>query len=80
MNPDQTRRVLLGLSEVLPEAGHNVLTGIDMRRVGGDTILVTVRSAIPRHENREEIGARYRMAVAAALGAARHQIQVEWDQ
>jgi hypothetical protein len=80
MIPDQTRRVLLGLSEVLPEAGHNVLTGVDMRTGWGDTIFVTVRSGIPRHENREEIGARYKMAVAAALGDARHQIQVKWDQ
>jgi hypothetical protein len=48
MIPDQTRRVLLGLSEVLPEAGHNVLTAIDMRKGWGDTIFVTVRSGIPR--------------------------------
>ncbi|MGO8860998.1 MAG: hypothetical protein ACLQRH_09555 [Acidimicrobiales bacterium] len=79
MIPDQTRSVLLGLSEVLPEAGLNVLTGVDMRAGWGDTIFVTVRSGIPRHENREEVGSRYKMAVAVALGAARHQIQVKWD-
>jgi hypothetical protein len=80
MIPDQTRRVLLELSEALPLEGYNVLTGVDMRMGWGDTIFVTVRSGIPRHENRQEIGTRYKMAVAAALGVARHQIQVKWDQ
>ena len=51
-----------------------------MRKGWGDTIFVTVRSGIPRHENREEVEARYKMAVAAALGDARYQIQVKWDQ
>ena len=49
--PRSNEAVLLGLSEVLPEAGHNVLTGVDMRTGWGETILVTVRSGIPRHEN-----------------------------
>ena len=80
MIPDQTRRVLLGLSEVLPEAGHNVLTGVDMRTGWGDTIFVTLRSGIPPHENRQEVETRYKMAVVVALGDARHQIQVKWDQ
>jgi hypothetical protein len=79
MIPDQARRVLVGLSEVLPQEGHNVLTGIDMHSGWGATIYVTVRSGIPPHEGRDEIGNRYRMAVAAALGSARHQIQVKWD-
>ncbi len=79
MIPEQTKRVLLGLSEVLPQEGHNVLTGIDMRTGWGDTIFVTVRSGIPPYEDRDEVGARYKMAVAAALGSARHQIQVKWD-
>jgi predicted secreted Zn-dependent protease len=80
MIPDQTRRVLLELSEALPSEGHNVLTGVDMRTGWGETIFVTLRSRIPRHENRHEVEARYKRAVAAALGAARHQIQVKWDQ
>jgi hypothetical protein len=80
MNPDQTRHVLLGLAEALPLGGHNVLTGIDMRTGWGDTIFVTVRSGIPRHENRQEVETRYKMAVFAALGNARHHVQVKWDQ
>jgi hypothetical protein len=44
MIPDQTRRVLLGLSGLPPETGHNLLTGIDMRKGWGDTIFVTCTS------------------------------------
>jgi hypothetical protein len=80
MNPDQTRRVLLELAEALPLEGTNVLTGVDMRTGWGDTIFVTLRSGIPPHENRQEVETRYKMAVVVALGDARHQIQVKWDQ
>jgi hypothetical protein len=51
-----------------------------MRTGWGETIFVTLRSGIPRHENRQEVETRYKRAVAAALGDARHQIQVKWDQ
>ncbi len=80
MIPDQTRRVLLELAEALPLEGHNVLTGVDMRTGWGGTIFVTVRSGISRYENRHVVETRYKMAVVAALGAARHQIQVKWDR
>ena len=80
MNPEQTRRVLLELARALPPEGHNVLTGIDMRTGWGDTIFVTVRAGIPPHETRQEVETRYKMAVVAALGDARHHIQVKWDQ
>jgi hypothetical protein len=80
MNPDQTRRVLLGLAEALPLQGHNILTGVEMRTGWGDTIFVTVRSGVTPQENRQEVETRYKMAVVAALGDARHHIQVKWDQ
>ncbi len=79
MNPDLTRRVLVELSEALPAEGQNVLTGIDMRTGWGDTIFVTVRSDISPFHGRDDIGNGYKMAVAAALGAARHHIEVKWD-
>ena len=79
MNPDLTRRVLLGLSEALPAEGQNVLTGIDMRTGWGDIIFVTVRSDISPLHGRDDVGNRYKVAVAAALGAARHHIEVTWD-
>jgi hypothetical protein len=79
MNPDLTRRVLLELSEALPAEGQNVLTGIDMRTGWGDIIFVTVRSDISPLHGRDDVGNRYKMAVAAALGAARHHIEVTWD-
>ena len=79
MFPDQTRRVLLELAEALPHEGHNVLTGVDMR-TGWATIFVTVRSDIPPYGNRHDVETRYKMAVVAALGTARHQIQVKWDR
>jgi hypothetical protein len=74
MVPDQTRRVLLELSEALPLEGHNVLTGVDMRTGWGETIFVTLRSGIPRQGNRHEVETRYKRAVAAALGAVGYQI------
>ena len=79
VNPDLTRRVLLELSEALPAKGHNVLTGIDMRTGWGDTIFVTIRSDISPLHGRDDVGNRYKMAVAAALGSARHRIEVKWD-
>ena len=79
MVPDQTKNVLLGLAEALPQDGYNVLTGIDMRTGWGDTIFVTIRSGIPP-ESRDEVGSRYRMAVAGALGPARHHFHVQWDR
>src|ERR1035441_3087036 len=79
MNPDLMRRVLLELSEALPAEGHNVLTGIDMRTGWADIIFVTVRSAMSPLHGRDDVGNRYKMAVAAALGAARHHIEVKWD-
>jgi hypothetical protein len=80
MFPDQTKNVLLGLAAALPQDGYNVLTGIDMRTGWGDTIFVKVRSGIPPGESRDEVGSRYRMAVAAALGTARHSFHVQWDR
>ena len=79
MNPDLTRRVLLELSEALPAEGQNVLTGIDMRTGWADIIFVTVRSDISPLHGRDDVGNKYKMAVAAALGAARHHIEVKWD-
>jgi hypothetical protein len=70
----------LGLAEALPLQGHNILTGVEMRTGWGDTIFVTVRSGVTPQENRQEVETRYKMAVVAALGDARHHIQVKWDQ
>jgi hypothetical protein len=79
MNPDLTRGVLLELSEALPAKGENVLTGIEMHTGWGNTIFVTVRSDISLLHGWDDISNRYKMAVAAALGAARHHIEVKWD-
>ena len=79
MNPDLTRSVLVELAEALPAEGQNVLTGIDMRTGWGDIIFVTIRSDLSPLYSRDDVGNRYKLAVAAALGAARHQIEVRWD-
>jgi len=79
MNPDLTRSVLIGLAGALPAEGQNVLTGIDMRTGWGGIIFVTIRSDLSPLGGRDDVGNRYEMAVAAALGAARHRVEVKWD-
>ena len=79
MNPDLTLPTVFWNCPRRSRSMDNVLTGIDLRTGRGDSIFVTVRADISPFHGRDDIGNRYKMAVAAALGAARHHLEVKWD-
>jgi hypothetical protein len=73
-----TRRVLHALATALPEEGHDLLTGVEIRDVWGGAVLVRLHTAHERSVGVQPKVEDLRRAVQLALEGHRHRVEVAW--
>lgn len=73
-----TRRILEEVARALPEDGHDIVTGLEIRDIWGEAILVRLHTAALRSSGLADVAAHLQAAVHRALGDRRCRVEIAW--